>query len=403
MRFLIIISIILTTIYSENINYKIKSSNQKLNIIKKDKSKTTAKLSEVVKSIKKANIDKENFDKKIDRLAREKKQNKVLYNKSKVKLNRYNKLYRDTDREIKKRRLEFLSLLSNQFGIVFAMEKLDKNSQKSVIYREIYKYYKAQNIKEIEDLKSQINKWKNKKWEIVKKRKDIQHTMRSIENKKKEYKEAKINKTKLLKKLAIDEAIYRKKLERIIDKQSSLRTTLANLNILHKKNVANARAEEQRRKKRIRSKNRNQNDDTNTKLSYYKDNVTKYRGRKTISPITNATLIKRFGTYTDPIYKIKIFNDSITLKAPRRNSIVKSVLDGKVVYSGKSSMLGNVVVVSHRNKIHTIYAGLENIISSVKVGKYIKKGSSIGTVVSKLIFQATKNSKHINPMRLIRL
>jgi len=403
LRFLIIISIILTTIYSENINYKIKSSNQKLNIIKKDKSKTTAKLSEVVKSIKKANIDKENFDKKIDRLAREKKQNKVLYNKSKVKLNRYNKLYRDTDREIKKRRLEFLSLLSNQFGIVFAMEKLDKNSQKSVIYREIYKYYKAQNIKEIEDLKSQINKWKNKKWEIVKKRKDIQHTMRSIENKKKEYKEAKINKTKLLKKLAIDEAIYRKKLERIIDKQSSLRTTLANLNILHKKNVANARAEEQRRKKRIRSKNRNQNDDTNTKLSYYKDNVTKYRGRKTISPITNATLIKRFGTYTDPIYKIKIFNDSITLKAPRRNSIVKSVLDGKVVYSGKSSMLGNVVVVSHRNKIHTIYAGLENIISSVKVGKYIKKGSSIGTVVSKLIFQATKNSKHINPMRLIRL
>ena len=384
-----------------NINHQIKSSNQKLNIIKKDKNKTSAKLSEVVNSIKKANKDKANFDIKIDRLAREKKQNKVLYKKSKVKLNRYNKLYRDTDREIKKRRLEFLSLLSNQFGVVFAMEQLDKNSQKSVIYREIYKYYKAENIKEIEDLKSQISKWKNKKWEIVKKRKNIQHTMRSIENKKKEYREAKINKTKLLKKLAIDEAIYRKKLERIIDKQSSLRTTLANLNILHKKNVANARAEELRRKKRIRSKNRNHK--TNTKLSYYKNNVTKYRGSKTISPINNARVIKRFGTYTDPIYKIKIFNDSITLKAPRRGSIVKSVLDGKVVYSGKSSMLGNVVVVSHKNKVHTIYAGLANIISSVRVGKYIKKGSTIGSVTSKLIFQATKNSKHINPMRLIRL
>ena len=401
MRFLIILLIIFSFLSGANINHQIKSSNQKLNIIKKDKSKTTAKLSEVVNSIKKANRDKENFDKKINRLAKEKKQNKVLYKKSKVKLNKYNKLYRDTDREIKKRRLEFLSLLSNQFGVVFAMEQLDKNSQKSVIYREIYKYYKAQNIKEIEDLKSQISKWKNKKWEIVKKRKNIQHTMRSIENKKKEYREAKINKTKLLKKLAIDEAIYRKKLERIIDKQSSLRTTLANLNILHKKNVANARAEEQRRKRRIRSKNKNHKSDT--KLSYYKDNVTKYRGRKTISPITNASVIKRFGTYTDPIYKIKIFNDSITLKAPRRDSIVKSVLDGKVVYSGKSSMLGNVVVVSHKNKIHTIYAGLANIIPSVKVGKYIKKGSSIGSVKSKLIFQATKNSKHINPVRLIKL
>ncbi len=392
---------ILSLLSGANINHQIKSSNQKLNIIKKDKNKTSAKLSEVVNSIKKANKDKAIFDIKIDRLAREKKQNRVLYKKSKVKLNRYNKLYRDTDREIKKRRLEFLSLLSNQFGVVFAMEQLDKNSQKSVIYREIYKYYKAENIKEIEDLKSQINKWKNKKWEIVKKRKDIQHTMRSIENKKKEYREAKINKTKLLKKLAIDEAIYRKKLERIIDKQSSLRTTLANLNILHKKSVVNARAEELRRKKRIRSKNRNHK--TNTKLSYYKNNVTKYRGSKTISPINNARVIKRFGTYTDPIYKIKIFNDSITLKAPRRGSIVKSVLDGKVVYSGKSSMLGNVVVVSHKNKVHTIYAGLANIIPSIRVGKYIKKGATLGTVTSKLIFQATKNSKHINPMRLIRL
>jgi len=401
LRFLFIVITILSLLNGVDINKEIKSSNERLNIIIQDKTKTTQKLSQVVDNIKKANRDKIIFDRRIDKLAKEKRENRILYKKSKVKLNKYNKLYRDADREIKKRRLEFLSLLSNQFGIVFAMEQLDKNSQKSVIYREIYKYYKAQNIKEIEDLKSQINKWKDKKSEIIKKRKDIQNTMRSIEDKKQEYRVAKNSKTKLLKKLAIDEAIYKKKLERIIDKQGSLRATLANLNILHKKNVANARAEEIRRKRRIRSKVKDHT--ASTKLSYYKNNVTKYRGVKTISPIRDGKLIKKFGTYTDPIYKIKIFNDSITLKAPRKNSIVKSVLSGKIVYADKSSMLGNVVVISHKNKIHTIYAGLSNITSSIKAGKRVKKGETLGRVRSKLIFQATKNSKHINPMRLIRL
>jgi len=105
----------------------------------------------------------------------------------------------------------------------------------------------------------------------------------------------------------------------------------------------------------------------------------------------------------DPVYKIKIFNESITLKSATSNAKVKNILNGKVVFAGKSSMLGKVVVVSHSRKIHTVYAGLSKIAPTIHVGAKIQKGYVVGKVNEKLIFQATKNSKHINPLKLIKI
>jgi murein DD-endopeptidase MepM/ murein hydrolase activator NlpD len=245
-----------------------------------------------------------------------------------------------------------------------------------------------------------------------------------------------------------------------VDKQDSLRNTLAKLNILHKKEVdearkiAAARKEairlEKERKRKIRKAKalakakaekakaakkairlaKTKKDKEAAKIaakkaekeekvaqkaykqsakvrkvnsSYQKSKTYAYRGGKTISPLSGARLIKKFGTYVDPIYKIKIFNESVTLKAPSSNAKVKNVLNGKVVFAGKSSMLGKVVVVAHSGKIHTVYAGLSKIAPTIKVGRKIQKGYVVGKVASKLMFQATKNSKHINPMRLIRI
>jgi murein DD-endopeptidase MepM/ murein hydrolase activator NlpD len=66
-------------------------------------------------------------------------------------------------------------------------------------------------------------------------------------------------------------------------------------------------------------------------------------------------------------------------------------------------MLGKVVVVAHSAKMHTVYAGLSKIAPNIHVGRKIKKGYIVGKVSRKLMFQATKNSKHINPMKLIRI
>jgi murein DD-endopeptidase MepM/ murein hydrolase activator NlpD len=113
--------------------------------------------------------------------------------------------------------------------------------------------------------------------------------------------------------------------------------------------------------------------------------------------------VKHFGTYIDPIYKIKIFNESITLKAPSSDAKVKNVLNGKVVFAGETSMMGKVVVVSHARRLHTVYAGLSKIAPTIKTGRKLRKGYVVGRVKSKLIFEATKNSKHIDPLKLIRI
>jgi murein DD-endopeptidase MepM/ murein hydrolase activator NlpD len=66
-------------------------------------------------------------------------------------------------------------------------------------------------------------------------------------------------------------------------------------------------------------------------------------------------------------------------------------------------MLGKVIVVAHGGELHTVYAGLSKISPIIKVGSRVKKGTVIGKIKRKLIFEATKNSKYINPIRLIRL
>jgi len=129
-----------------------------------------------------------------------------------------------------------------------------------------------------------------------------------------------------------------------------------------------------------------------------------YRGGKTISPLKGSRLIKKFGTYIDPIYKFKIFNKSITLKAPYAGSKVRSILKGKVVFAENSGgMLGKVVIVEHSKGIHTIYAKLSRLAPGIHVGKQLSRGTTIGKVDKSLMFEVTKNNKHINPLKLIRL
>ena len=66
------------------------------------------------------------------------------------------------------------------------------------------------------------------------------------------YAQKKKVKEKLLKKLAIDEEKYNAKLEKIVDKQNSLRATLAKLNILHDQEVEESRKQAAARKEAIR-------------------------------------------------------------------------------------------------------------------------------------------------------
>lgn len=128
-----------------------------------------------------------------------------------------------------------------------------------------------------------------------------------------------------------------------------------------------------------------------------------YVGSKTISPLPGGKLDKTFGIHTDKTYNIKIFNESISIKAAEKSTKVQNVLDGKVVYAGKTKFLKRVVVVAHKNKLHTVYANLSKIAPSIKEEVLIKKGYVVGRVEDRLIFEVTQDSQHINPLDLIEL
>ena len=90
------------------------------------------------------------------------------------------------------------------------------------------------------------------------------------------------------------------------------------------------------------------------------------------------------------------------MKPKYPNAKVKNVFNGKVIYADKTALLNNIVIVEHRNGLHTIYANLSKIAPNIKKGKRIKKGYTIGRVSDELIFEATQKSLHINPIRLFK-
>ncbi len=205
---------------------------------------------------------------------------------------------------------------------------------------------------------------------------------------------------------------YKKQVKLLISKRSKLQSTLSSLNIIKIDEIRKAKEEEERRlaferEKAQKSYKKVKLDKNLPKVkkhasSYEAVKTKKYRGVKTIAPLDSYTITKKYGTYTDPVYGIKIFNESISLRPKSANAKVKTVFNGKVIYADKTAVLDNIVIVEHKNGLHTIYANLSKIPSNVKKGKKVKKGTTIGRVKDELIFEVTQKSFHINPIRLFK-
>ncbi|MEN4045530.1 murein hydrolase activator EnvC family protein [Sulfurimonas sp. NWX367] len=227
----------------------------------------------------------------------------------------------------------------------------------------------------------------------------------SIDQKRKEVIRRKKENKKALKKLTLAKESYKKELKSLIRRQNALKRTLSKLNLIKIDEIK--RAKEEKMRKLAFAKRQNKLGKNLPKVkkhgsSYQAIKTIRYRGRKTIAPLNAYTITKKYGTYTDPIYGIKIFNESISLKPKYPNAKVKTVFNGKVIYAAKTAVLDNIVIVEHKNGLHTIYANLSQIAPNVKKGKKIAKGATIGRVKDELVFEVTQKTNHINPIRLFQ-
>ncbi|WP_457608083.1 peptidoglycan DD-metalloendopeptidase family protein [Nitratifractor sp.] len=440
-RLLLIVGLIVGGLQASQIEKKIQKSKKTLQSTEAKKKQMNRQLSKIAASIAKTRKELAKLEKILDRLEKEQKKGESDYKEAMKKIAEVENEIGTLDKSIKAKHDRFVQLLSDQFAMIVATEQMNRKSEKSILLKEFYEAYKQSNDKELQRLKSTIDENRKKKVALMLKRTRLKRSIASIVRKRKEYQQKREESKRLLQKLAKEEALYRQKLKNIITRQNLLRLTLAKLNILKKEEIeaakrreAERKAQLERRAKRLAEMRRQKAaeraqakaegrevDYTEVTLppeeetaeaggkvkqygsSYQKERVAAYRGRKTIPPFRGARVVKKFGTYVDPIYKIKIFNDSVTLKAPALDTKVRNVLNGKVVYIGENSMLGKVVIVQHGNGLHTVYAGLSKISPLIRTGSRIRKGTVIGKVRKKLIFQATQNSKLINPLRLIQI
>ncbi len=380
---------------SASIDKKIKAKKQKLSSTKIEYNKMDKKLSTLAQKIINAKSQRNKVEKRITVLEKNIKENQTEFDSLKGKKSKVDDKLEALNQEIRIKKEKFLNLVADKFSMALVLEEIKKPTPESVMMQEAYGVYAKENKREITLIEEDIKRLKIKEEYFVNKQDNIKRVLTNYKKERQEYKDKKVEKTEIIKRLARDKAIYKKRFDRIRKEQRSLRKKLAKLKIIkHDKEIERQARSEVKQEEKKHKKH----------VSTGTGKTASYKGSKTISPLKGSRLIKKFGTYIDPIYKFKIFNKSITLKASYKGAKVKSVLKGKVVFAENSGgMLGRVVIIEHAKNIHTIYAKLSRLAPGIHVGKHVSKGGVIGKVDKSLMFEVTKNNKHMNPLKLIRL
>ena len=245
-------------------------------------------------------------------------------------------------------------------------------------YKNAHDQIQSQN-QEIKSIRSEIQVAKNKYDELIGLEKKKESSIVALNQKKESYKQ---------------------QLDNIQKERDEIRTTLQQLQIIKVQEDTKLLAEKNAKRDK-KPTNVGESDIRQIGSSYQNSNVKKYVGAKTISPLDDYTVKRRFGDYVDPIYKIKIFNESVVLASTTPDATVKSVLNGKVIFAKDTASLQKVVIVENGDEIHTIYAHLSKIAPTIQVGQKIKKGYVLGRVDNDLTFEVTQKNYHIDPLELI--
>lgn len=384
------------------IDDKIESTQVNIDSKKDQERVISSKLNSIASDIKKHTrmINKINEDIKAT-----KKSIKELNKKSFIKakeLKKIEKLYKKLEKNEKLISKKVIDILSKELAIDIITNpdlvsdeienrKYDK-SVDDIVMNEVLSTYTT-------ILKNNFKKEKSKYIKLNKSIDLIKNEIYKLSNKVNILKEKKATLDTLKKRqkrivltLKNDKKRYLSRLNRIREEQNSLIKTLSKLNIIKKRELQT----------RIKADKDGNINVRQIGSSYTHSKLLKYRGPKTISPLKSYTVVQDFGNYTDPIYHIKVFNDSVILRSKQKDAKVYNILNGEVIYAQKSPMLGYLVIMKNRSNIHTIYANLSKIAPTIKVGRYLKKGYVIGKVERELRFEVTKNDMHLNPLRLIR-
>ena len=429
------VSLLLSATISD-INNKINRNKEQINSVKTKKSTINKNIHRLAQTINKEEAE---YKKVVSIL--KSTNTRLLLNKiklsssvSKVKeLNEKSKRLQAKRADIEKNVVDFVV---EKFSMSMGVEQINKKNMNDIVNKELYTLVFDNTKEEILNLNIEYLKLNNTIRANEKKIKKLNVYIQEQNEVKQKYLDLEKRQEETLTSLKRKHKIYQTNLERLIAKQNKITDLLGSLNILKKKEIkaeelrikkakAIARKKELERKRKAKAeaaalakKNASKTIPFKKRDSFDKEidievkkigssakgvKISKYHGTTTISPLKSYEITKRFGKYYDAVYKMELFNESVALKTKIPNAKVFSVFKGQVVYAKQNSgLLENVVIVKHKNNLHTIYSHLDQISPTLKAGKWIPKGYVVGRVNDTLEFQATKNSKYIDPLKLIK-
>lgn len=394
------------------INKKISTTEKNLKKQSNKQKKIKKTINQLAKNIIKARKELKGLERDQKRLEREITH---LSKDSAAKQKEVKSLEKEKNLLVKERQnteIRLIELLTKNISKSLVLDKLENVTTEDIIRREIFSKLKEQTNKEIKKLKDDFLVAHRRVEKLGNKIDYLSRSLKDLNKKRARVAQLKTKSKRALAALNKKQDRYSNKLADIISRKKKSRDLLANLGIIKSKALKKVQAREERdRLARVKKQKYRNTKRSNTKVkkhgsSYLAVGKNHYRGRKVKPPIDDKstfTVTKKFGPFVDPIYDIKIHNDYVTLHSDNKDAVVRNVLNGKVVFADELPMLGKVVIIEHRNDMHTIYRKLNQISPNVRVKSKIRSREAIGRIEQDLEFEVTKDSIPINPLELIRV
>jgi septal ring factor EnvC (AmiA/AmiB activator) len=301
-----------------------------------------------------------------------------------------------------KLREELAELMARIVSLTMIQDDNNTLSSDTIIGEAVFKSLNEQAQKQIGKLGDDYRQNRKALHSLTGKTAKLKTEIVAIEKEKRDLEKAKRSNERALSQLRKKKKGYKKELRKLLAQKQELKKTLSRLHIIQESAAQKARSAAEQRRNEALLASKDLPKVKSVGSSYHKARTRRYRGKKTIAPLDSYAVLKRYGTYTDPIYKIKIFNESVSLRPKQRDAKVKAVFNGKVILAQNTPLLENVVIIEHADGLHTIYAHLDQIAPTIRKGKRLKKGSIIGRVNDELMFEVTQKNYHIDPLQVIR-
>ena len=399
MRVLFCFIVVLSCLFAQNIDLSIQKSQAKIQKNIKAQNRISAKIKDLGNQITSQNNELKVLTEEIQILEKEIEDNQGKFLKEQEEFQNA-KLKND---ELHKRnasiQAQITKLIAQELAFRVIVNDEQPASADDIVLSELFKTLNQNAKTSIASLSEEKKEIVIEMTEISKKIQALQGVIKRQNEKRTKLKSDIQKHNTLISKLEKDLETYDDRLSKIAQERKNLDEILEKLNIRKQKELKQLDVE---KKTKIAKKDRPAPLEVRRMGSSYRQvSTTRYRGKKISPPLDFYKIDQRFGTYFDPVYKIKVFNESVILSPKQKNANVKNVMDGKVVFAKETPVLKKVVIIEHANSIHTIYAYLDKIAPTIRPGLRIKKGYIVGKVDERLGFEVTQKDRHIDPLELI--